>query len=179
MTIIEKLKTGPIISGIAHLIMVNTRNTIHLRHLESVVVRPTDGAVTLAKSADIFNFHIDPDFALKAHKPGKDTVETTVDVYEQIKDGDFMTIFSSLGQDVRSRAMTQGQIRDFVWSQFHLLRQDNKATFFLFEVEGQLYVARVYVRRADKLRIEMSYFSKGFIWGADERSRLVVPRLSS
>lgn len=152
-------------------------DTSHLRHLGTVKeLAPTSGQVTLANSSDIFTGHIDPNFKYwGTDKSGKDTEATAALFYEMKQDGTFDTLFSSFGVDLFSLAWQQGQIREFCASYRHLLQQDvNSNTFFLFEVNGQLFVARVYVfliRRS----VNLCEFWNETTWDTRRRNRLVVP----
>ncbi|MEK7638547.1 MAG: hypothetical protein AAB388_00115 [Patescibacteria group bacterium] len=149
-------------------------DTTHLRFLQSATLVPTKGSVTLAQASDVFSC-IDPNFKKwGTDVPGADTKETLVNVYEMKKDGTFATHFGSLG-DPRSLCLTQGQIKEFPRTHPHLLRQDGRATLFLFEVNGELFVALVGVS-GGPFEVYVYRFGDDDVWNADFRPRLVVPQ---
>lgn len=151
-------------------------DTTHLRYLESATIAPTAGVNTLAQAGDVFTGYIDSDFKnWKTDAAGVDTKETTVDIYEMKKDGDYHTLFGSLSTNPRSLCSTQGQIKEFCRTSRHLLRQDGYGTFFLFEVNGELFVALVRVS-VGKLEVYARRFDLGHVWRAGNRPRLVVPQ---
>ena len=65
---------------------------------QSLVIRPTDGNSTIAQAKDIFTFYVDYDFAnYGTDVKGKPTEETSVRVFETIKDGTLVQIFGGFG----------------------------------------------------------------------------------
>lgn len=155
------------------------QNTSHLRFLESVTLAPTTGSTTLAEAEDVFTGYLDSDFRnWGTNKFGQDTVETTVDIHEMSKDGNYRTLFGSFGRDLHSLVMTQGQIKEFARTHRHLLRQDGYATFFLFEVKGELFVALVIVSGGG-LGVHVHRFGDGHVWIAVSLHRVVVPQLTA
>lgn len=145
----------------------------YLRHLETVTLAPTQGNVTLAQAENVFTGWIDDDFKeWGTNIPGKDTDEAMVDVYEMIRNGTFKTLFESLGAP-RNLCLTQGQIVEFCRNHRNLLRQEGYGTFFLFEVNGNLFVARVGVGDG-RLRARAYRLGYDRVWGADGHHRLVV-----
>lgn len=149
--------------------------TTHLRLLETTTLAATSGRLTIAQSSDVFRGGIATDFKTwGTNVAGTDTPETAVSVYEMKKDGDYRTLFGSLG-DPRSLCHTQAQIVMFCLTRRHLLRQDGHATFFLFEVNGELFVACVSVDDG-QLRVFVSRFGFDYVWDAGAHRRLVVPQ---
>ncbi len=150
-----------------------TKDNDYLHYLESTTIAFAKGAVTLAKANDVFNGWVDSDFKnWSTNVPGEDTEKTAVDVYEMTHDGNYQTLFSSLG-DPHKFCLTQGQIKEFCRSHRDLLRQEGYGTFFLFEVNDELFVAYVDVS-AGKLKVYVDRFDYGYVWRADSRHRLVV-----
>ncbi len=155
-----------------------SRDTTHLRYLESITLAPTAGLTVLAEASDLFTGHLDSDFkSLGTDKPGEDTTETILDIYEIAKDGHHRTFFGSLGQDVRPLTMTQGQIKEFACSYRDSFIQYGYVTMSLFEVEGELFVAHINLR-GGKLGVDVYRFSEDGIWRTNNRFQLVVPQQS-
>lgn len=145
----------------------------YLRHLETVTLAPTKGTVTLAMAADVFTGWLDGDFKnWSTDVCGEETDAAAVDVYEIARDGNFQTLFGSLG-DPRKLCLTQGQIVEFCRSHRDSLRQEGYGTFFLFEVKDDLFVADVDVD-GDGLLSNVDRFDHDYGWGADYRHRLAV-----
>lgn len=145
----------------------------YLRHLETITLAPTNGKATLAKAKKVFTGWLDKDFKnWGTDVSGEDTPETAVDVHEMTRDGNYKTLFGSLG-DPRKLCLTQGQIEEFCHSNRDSLRQEGCGTSFLFEVKGELFVARVHVA-GGKLEASVNRFDYGYVWDADGRHRVVV-----
>ncbi len=145
----------------------------HLRHLETLTLAPTKGIVTLAKAKEVFPGWLDGDFKnWGTDVSGIDTAETKVDVHEMSRDGNYRTLFGSLG-DPRKLCLTQGQIEEFCRSHLDSLRQEGYGTFFLFEVKGDLFVADVFVGDGE-LKAYVDRFDNDLVWNAAYRHRLVV-----
>lgn len=145
----------------------------YLRHLETIILASTRGSATLAHARGVFTGWLDGDFeSWGTNVPGEDTAEAVVDVYEMTRDGNYRTLFGSLG-DPRMLCLSQGQIVEFCRSHRHSLRQEGDGTFFLFEVNGELFVATVGVD-GGALDASVSGFEHGYVWGAGARRRLVV-----
>jgi hypothetical protein len=145
----------------------------YLRHLETVSLAPTKGKATLAKAKKVFTAWRSGDFKnWGTDVEGEDTAETKVDVHEMSRDGNYQTLFGSLG-DPRKLCLTQGQIEEFCHSHRDSLRQEGYSTFFLFEVKGEPFVAHVYVVNG-RLEAHVSRFDYDSVWDAGTRHRLVV-----
>ena len=144
----------------------------YLRHLESVTLAPTKGSVTLAEAEDVFTW-LDSDFKKwRTNVPGEDTDEALVDVHEMTHDGTHKTLFGSLG-DPRQLALSQGQVVEFCRNHRDSLQLNNYGTFFLFEVNGKLFIANVCVDvRRISAAVQSFYIDR--VWNADQRHRLVV-----
>jgi hypothetical protein len=151
-------------------------DTTHLRFLESSTIHTTSGIATLAEASDVFTGYLDAGYKKWGTDiAGVDTEATPVDIYEMKKDGTLADIFGSFGFDLRSLCLTQGQVKEFARSHRHLLRQGGGAAMFLFEANGELFVADVYLR-GGKLKAFVNRFSYGYVWSACHRYRVVVPQ---
>lgn len=141
---------------------------------ERIIIGETTGKETLAESGDIFTSYLDLDFDGWGTKvPGAPTTATPVAVYEMRKDADFRTMFGSLGNP-RRLCLSQGQIRKYCRQHRDKLHPKGWATFFLFEVKGELLVARVGVR-VGSLEADVYRFDGDYVWIASRSHRLVVP----
>jgi hypothetical protein len=147
----------------------------YLRHLKTVSLAPTKGKATLAKAKKVFTGYFDSDFKnWDTDVSGIDTAETEVDVHEMIRDGNYKTLFGSLG-DPRKLCLTQGQIEEFCHSHRDSLRQEGYGTFFLFEVKGEPFVAHVRVDGGRlEARVSRFAYAYAYAWYAGHRHRLVV-----
>jgi len=152
---------------------------------EKLYLSESDGRAIIAKAEDVFKSWIYPDFEkLGLNKKSKATLETEVGVYEMVKNANFKDIFTSLSDDLNLLCLTQDQIIDFCKKHRSHLRQYGYATFFLtkkdFEkpaTEDNLFVVFVFVR-LDGLVVSVSPFGDAGGWSADDRRRVVVPKLS-
>ena len=156
--------------------MSKKTDTRHLRFLEAVELSGTLGAVTIAQSDAVFNGHLDADFRnCGTDLPSADTTPATALVYEMMRDGDFNTLFSSLGDDWQHHLPTQGQIVAFSREHRDRLRQNGQGTLFPFQVEGQYepFVAGVVVG-AGRLDAVCHRLGLGHVWSAVCRHRVVV-----
>ena len=158
----------------------------YLNLVDTAILAPTKGSVTIAQSADVFPGFLDPNFeGWDTNVAGVDTAEMSADIYEMKKDGTYAQLFGSLtgaqgsyeeiAAACRPLCWQQGQIVEFARSHRALLRQDGYGTFFLFEVNGELFVARVRVD-GGQLRVRVYRFSLTDVWVAGRRRRVVVPQ---
>ena len=145
---------------------------------ETLMLDSLDGKETLATAKEIFLSGIDSDFKnWGTNKPCIATKEQAVDIHELVKDGTFAQMFGSIGTDLDKLCLTQSQIKNFCKKHSNWLRADGNATFFLFKVEDQFFVAAVGVY-SDGLRVDLVRFGDGNVWGAKYLLRLVVPYVS-
>jgi hypothetical protein len=147
-----------------------------------------DGAETLAEANDVFKAGIDSDFKnLGLNKRSSKTGKTLVEVYEMIKGGTFLQIFSSLFgtspvrqhvHDLRKLCFTQAQIKNFVVKHRNQLRREGYGTFFLFEDgdSGNFFVAYVSFHSDDELKVYVIRLENGTFWRVGHRHRVVVPQ---
>ena len=186
LVVVESVLEGAALDAALHAAARVDKNTTHLRYLSSTTLAPTKGSVTLAQAGDVFTGHLDPDFRNWATDvAGIDTAEAPADIYEMKKDGAYAQLFGSLTSAQGSYeevvaachplCWQQGQIVEFARSHRALLRQDGYGTFFLFEVNGELFVAHVFVG-GGQLEVHVSRFSGTDVWRAACRHRVVVPQ---
>ncbi|MFA5095514.1 MAG: hypothetical protein WC447_02565 [Candidatus Paceibacterota bacterium] len=151
----------------------------YLRRLfetETIIIDACDGSEILATANEIFKSGIDSDFKnWNTDKSGKATKETAVAVHEMVKDATFAQIFGSLGTDLDKLCLTQHQIKMFCKKYSNRLRPDGYATFFLFKVEDQFFVACVIVN-SDGLHVFVDRFEDARVWCARYALRVVVPQ---
>ncbi|OGY46146.1 MAG: hypothetical protein A2731_01585 [Candidatus Buchananbacteria bacterium RIFCSPHIGHO2_01_FULL_39_8] len=145
---------------------------------ENLTIDSVDGSETLVEANDVFAY-IDPDFQnWKADETGVTTVETSVRVYEMVKDATFAQMFGSLSEDAEKLCFTQAQIKGFVRKHCQWLRSDGYATFFLFRSHNHFFVARVRVASGGGLLVGVDRFEHSVVWHAGNLHRVVVPQLA-
>ncbi len=150
------------------------KDTTHLRHLQSLTLSSTLGAVMIAEAREVFVGDLDNDFKKWGKGAGVDTPATAVVVFEMIKDGQYKDLFGSLAVDSRQLCLTEGQIVEFCRTHSEHLRQDGYGTFFLYEGKSQeLFVASVDVL-SGQLGVCSDHFDDDDVWDAVSRHRLVV-----
>jgi hypothetical protein len=135
-----------------------------------------DGIRTIAQASDVFSY-IDSDFKNGGlYVLSEPTPDLSVVVREMIRGGDFKTIFGELG-DIACLCLTQGQIIDFARLYMKWLRTGGYGTFFLFQKDGQLFVARVRVDSVGRLEVDEYRFLQRDVWDTMGGLRIVVPQL--
>jgi len=145
---------------------------------EKIIIEALDGKATIADSRDIFKSHVDPDFVnWRLNDPGLATFETLIDVYEMVRPASFTQIFSGLNTDLNKLVLTQHQIIRFCAKHPTWLRREGNATLFLIKVNGEYFVADVYVN-SDGLYVHVYRFGHGHVWSASGAHRIVVPQLA-
>lgn len=144
---------------------------------QTIVISATSGQKTIAQAADIFTWGIDSDFKnWGLDVPGEAKPATSVEVHEMIEDGDFKTIFGSLGRKLDDLCLTQEQIVAFVRDHKKWLRKGGCATFFLFKVGDKFFVARAFLDARERPGADIRRFSFGSVWYGDFHLRIVVPQ---
>ena len=149
-----------------------------MKKIKTITLKKTTGKKTIAQSNDVFTGCIDSDFKnYGTDKKDKTTEEIKAEVYEIEKDGTFEGIFGEfLVNDLNSLCLTQEQIINFCKEYKDLL--SSWYTFFLFKVDGEFFVADVYVVDGG-LKVDALRFSDGSVWSADLQRRVVVPQLKT
>ncbi len=151
-------------------------DNISLRFSQTTTIAPTKGDVTIASASDVFTGSIDSRFKKWRMKvDGIDAPKTSVNIYEATQDGTFSSFFTSLGAELSSLCLTQGQIVEFCRSSRHMLRKYLYGTFFLFKVDGSFFVARV-VDCEGPINVYDHRFDYDGIWPKVTCSRIVVPQ---
>lgn len=146
---------------------------------ETLMLDALDGKETLATAKETFPSGIDGDFKnWGTNKPGTATKETAVQVHEMVKDATFAQMFGSLGTDLDKLCLTQSQIKNFCKKYPSRLCQNSYATFFLFKVEYQFFVAHAHMGPAG-LDVSVIHFGHGRVWDAEDSRRVVVPQLTA
>lgn len=144
---------------------------------ETLMLDALDGKETLANAKETFPSGIDGDFKnWGTNKAGIATKETAVDVHEMVKDATFARMFGSLGTDLDKLCLTQAQIKNFCKKHPNWLHKDGYATFFLFKVDEQFFVAGV---GSGGLYVDVYRFGHGLVWVVGRSHRLVVPQLTA
>lgn len=145
---------------------------------ENLTIDAVDGTEILADAKDVFA-SIDSDFKnWGTDEPGQSTDEMPVDVHEMENDATFSQMFGELNADVKKLCFTQHQIKNFVKKHRKWLRADGYATFFLFESKGNFFVADVHFDSDVKLDVYVLRLGHSRVWDAENRHRVVVPRLA-
>lgn len=146
---------------------------------ETLMLDALDGKETLATAKEVFLSGIDQDFEkCGINNAGIATKEQVVNVYELVRDGTFAQMFGSLGTDLGKLCLTQSQVKNFCKKHPQWLRQKDYATFFLFQVEDQFFVAHVRVYSGG-LGVHVYQFEYDNVWLAKFSHRMVVPQLTA
>lgn len=142
---------------------------------QTIILPPCEGARTLPQARDVFNGDAHS-LLWHACRPGVDTAETPVSVYELHEDANFRTMFGSLSENVESLCLTQSQIIAFCELHRDKLRTDEQPTFFLYKSSGEFFVADVRVDAHGCLSVDVHCFGSDRCWWADELRRVIVPQ---
>lgn len=143
---------------------------------KDITIKALKGKKTIARS-EMFNY-LDSDFEnYGTDKIGEVTKEMPLAMLEINEDGTFEQIFARIGKKEEC-VMSQEQILDFIENHNDKLRSYGFATFFLFKVGEDFFVASVRVRSDGSLEASVGRFSYDYVWGAGDRLRVVVPQLA-
>ncbi len=145
------------------------------------VIPACDGTETIADNGKaVFTGWIDPNFGvLNANERGNATPQTSVAVYEMIKNADFPTMFGSLSEETDKLALTQHQILKFVRNHNSLLGEEDTDAFFLFKSAGNFFVAHVHRGENGALYQYLKPFKYSYVWTGECRHRVIVPKLAA
>jgi hypothetical protein len=144
--------------------------------VDNLTIVATNGQATIAQAQDIFSW-IDLDFKnWNLDKPNQKTPEIKTQVHEMVQNANFKQMFSSLSSDLDRLCLTQSQIIEFCKKYPSHLSQDCWATFFLFKINNQYFVADVFID-SDGLNIFVFHFKLDWIWSGGHRHRLVIPQM--
>jgi hypothetical protein len=142
---------------------------------ENLTIEVLDGQEFIHGAKDVFKSGIDDDFKnLRLNRASEATKETSVQVHELAENAIFAKMFTSLSGDLDKLCLTQHQIRRFCVKYPAQLSQSG-ATFFLFKLNGEYFVARVYVYSGG-LHAHVIRFEYDRVWSAEYRYRVVVPQ---
>lgn len=152
---------------------------------KKVIIKACDGTQTLANAKNVFRSGIDPDFKnWGLDNSSAATVETVAEVYELIKDANFVRMFKSFDIDLDKLCLNQNQIKDFCVENSEWLRKGGYGNFFLFRKDEKkpatpenLFVAYVGVH-GDGLYVYVNRFEYDLVWNAELRRRVVLPQLT-
>ena len=146
---------------------------------EEIIIDACDGTHLFADAKETFKLGIHGDFKnWDINKPGKSTQKTAMQVHETAKGATFAQMFDSFGVDLDKLYLTQHQIKIFCEVHKNWLRTGGYGNFFLFKVDSQFFVARVYVESGE-LGVDVYLFEFSYVWNADNRHRVIVPKLPS
>lgn len=141
---------------------------------QNIVIDSCDGLETIANAKDIFSFNIDDNFKnWNTDKSGISTKEAEVQVFETIQNATFAQMFGSIDNDLEKLCLTQAQIINFCKKHSDWLFKD-RCTLFLFKVEGEFFVASVFVL-SDGLHVCVYRFGNAHVWLGERAHRVVAP----
>ncbi len=146
-----------------------------------IVIGATKGTETLASAHDAFSY-ISPDFKnWGCDKDEPATPDVAVEVYEQIEDADYPTIFGSVDQNLDHLTLTTPQIKSFVvnHAKDYLLEAEWTCFRFLFKAGSELFIADVRILSDGSRAVRVTRFLDGSVRHAEYRHRIVVPQLAA
>lgn len=144
---------------------------------EKLMIEALDGKAYIADAKKVFKPYIDGDFKnWGLNQSGPATAETSLDVSEMIADGTFVQIFAGITSDLDKLVLTQAQIIRFCEKHPTWLRQEGYATFFLTKVNGEYFVAHVFVLGVG-LYVNVCRLEDDYVWSAEYLHRVVCPQL--
>ncbi len=147
---------------------------------EDIILDPTDGTKTIAQAKNVFAYEISTDFVnWSLDTPARPTERVEVVIHELVADGTFAGIYESLGRPLAELCFTQAQIICFCMKHKNKLRGDRRGTFFLFERDGEFFVARVGMNFDGRLNAFVLRFTEAHVWRAGYHHRFVLPQLES
>jgi hypothetical protein len=143
---------------------------------ETLKIEKLDGKRFIGGAKQVFKSYIDGDFkGWDLNKTAEATEEISVQVHELIGDAIFAKMFTSLTGDLDKLCLTQDQIISFCEKYPSWLRQEGCATFFLFKMNGEYFVAYVFVF-SDGLYVYVHHLGYDRVWDGECRHRVVVPQ---
>lgn len=141
---------------------------------QHITLPKLSGTDTIAESAFVFTGYIDSDFInWKLNVSGKKSPSLEVAICEMTEDADFSRIFPR----PEEMCLSQAQIIEFCRNHQDEFRQDEYATFFLFKVDEDFFVARVGVYSGGRLGVHVFRFGYAYVWIAVYGRRVVIPQL--
>jgi hypothetical protein len=150
----------------------------YLSRIATGNLKATDGKRTIVEAKGMFSGGFDSDYVgWGTDVPGQPKEEMPFEVLELIKNGKFAEIFEAFGQSLDRLCWEQDQILDFVENHPDKLHPKGWATFFLFKVGDEFFVAYVYRFDDGQLLAYVYRLSYDYVWDAGYRYRFVVPQL--
>ena len=98
-------------------------------------------------------------------------------MYEMHQNANFQDMFGSLSDGPNILTLEQDQIVTFCEIHKKWFRTGNYATFFLFKVGDEFFVAYVILCGNGHFIVHVRRLQHGYVWNADVRPRVVVPQL--
>ncbi len=145
-----------------------------MKTLKTIKLKAATGKETIAKASELFTGWIDSDFKnWNLDFTGEKTKAMELTVCEMTEDQTFAQMFPN----PEKMTLTQSQIIEFVKNHKDLLHPDGWATFFLFKVGTEFFVARVHVYDDGQLYAHVHRLSFDYVWLAESRYRFVMPVL--
>ena len=148
-----------------------------------LLLKIDSGEEDLIGATEVFPSGIDLNFQLwktknedERLKKSKKVEEGEVEagVYELSEGGNFLQIFSSLSIDFDKSCLTQGQIKEFCLNHNYWLKKGGMSTFFPFKLNGDKYVAVVYIDSLFKAGVDIFPLGFDYTWSKEARHHLVV-----
>lgn len=145
-----------------------------MKKLNTITLPALSGKDTISQAKNVFTAWIDSDFEnWGTDKKGNKTDVISLAVCEMTEDATFAQLFTKPDE----MCLSQAQIIAFCKNHKDELRQDGYATFFLFKVDIEFFVASVYVRSGE-LYVFVYPFSNAHVWCSGYRHRVVFPQLA-
>lgn len=144
---------------------------------ERVVIPPLYGRSTIARSKGVFSyFHYY--FTNCFYKPGPNTAEILVDIYEMEQGITFKQAFNHLNHDLDKLVLTQSQIVYLCRKRDDLFRQSRIGTGFLIKENSEYFVACVF-QCSNGLEIRVFSFDYDMFVFRGDFLQIIVPRQAS
>jgi hypothetical protein len=145
---------------------------------KEIIINVTNGSGTIAKAKNVFTGGIDSDFVnYGTDVKSQPTEKTPVKVFEMRRDATFAQIYNDFGKNIDDLCLTQPQIISFVTEHSKWLNMDGYATFFIFMLNNEFFIAHV-ILDDNGLEVCIYYYLKNdYIWGSKFKHRFVVPQL--
>jgi hypothetical protein len=137
-----------------------------------IIIKAVDGQTTIASSNDVFT---GGKYGSFGNAPSQPTKDTSVKVYEMVKDGAYAQIFGGMSDDINRLCLTENQIVRFVQDHRDWLRTEGYGTFFLYKEGEEFFVARVYLSSVGP-GVGRDRLSDDVVWRALGQRRVVVPQ---
>lgn len=150
----------------------------YLRSIATGNLQAADGKRTIVGTGKMFPGYFHSNYVdWGTDVPGRPSPETKFEVFELVKDGEFVQIFEAFGVSLNRLCWEQDQILDFVENHSYKLSQKSWATFFLFDASNEFFVARVHRHGDGQLGAYVHRLSNCYVWHAEQRHRFVIPQL--